>query len=25
LLSGLTADERFQILTANAKKIYRIP
>ena len=25
LLSGLTADERFQILIANAKKIYRIP
>jgi predicted TIM-barrel fold metal-dependent hydrolase len=25
LLSGLTADERFQILTTNAKKIYRIP
>jgi predicted TIM-barrel fold metal-dependent hydrolase len=25
LLSGLTADERFQILITNAKKIYRIP
>jgi predicted TIM-barrel fold metal-dependent hydrolase len=25
LLSGLTEAERFQILTANAKKIYRIP
>jgi len=25
LLSGLTADERTQILTANAKRIYRIP